>query len=396
MTMPRFRLTPLFILLALFLSGFSQLFNPATIYAAALTITVTTAPEAYETENYSWQLPIVGGAAPYSCNVTGMPAWLTLDRATLTLTGKPPRGQATPSVSLGLRIGDSSTPEEILDTKISIPLRYHSTISVSSALNDNQASLYVDGQQTDRIAGGGKVVKSFVSGTTHAISVDRQISGSGDSVKFTAVSEKATLSGSSPDASFDYAAEYNIHVKTNMADMPALMGSGWYKTGSSVETTALAQYEPKKGVQYRFSHWQLPSGEVSGSSNLSTKVTKQGDIVANYDVYYELTFNTEYCSVNGAGWYKAGSSAKWNIACAETIPSPDFWGSLGVELKPDKSKGTVIVDAPKEIDINWKPDYTKLVVAITLGAIGALATIFITVAHDKIKQLINRIRGGGY
>jgi hypothetical protein len=384
--------------LSLLLPGLLALFDsPAACAADAMVISPTTATEAYENEPFNWQLPVSGGTAPYSANVTGLlPSWLTLNQATLTLSGKPPKGLTTDNVSFGVRIADSSNPQVLLDTRISIPLRYHSNISVGSALSEGQANVYTDGQQADRLAGGGKLTKSFNSGTSHIIAVERQITGAGNNVRFTAINDKITVNGLSPDAAFDYAAEYNIQVKTNVEGMPALLGSGWYKAGSTVGTTALNQYEPKTGVQYRFSYWQLPTGEVSGNTILDLKVTKQGDALAVYDTYYQLSFNTQYCTVNGAGWYKAGTTVKWNIACTETIPSPDFWGSLGVELKPNKTTGTVVMDAPREIEMTWKPDYTRLIVTVTLGAIGAILTVVATIAHDKVKQWISRMRGGGY
>jgi hypothetical protein len=371
--------------------------STTNVFADGLVISTTLAPEAYENEDYSWQLPVSGGTAPYSCNVTGiLPSWLVLSQATLTISGKPPRGLATDNTSFAVKIADSSNPPVVLDARINIPQRYHSNISVGAGVTDNQTTIYVDGQPADKVSAGNKVIKTFISGSKHVISVDSQIFGSGNNVKYSVVNDKVAVSGLSPDAAFDYSAEYNLKVKTNVAEMPPLSGSGWYKAGTVVETTALSQYDAKPGVQYRFSFWQLPTGEVSGNPALELKVAKQGEVVATYDIYYQLTFNTPYCSVNGGGWYKAGSSAKWNMACAETIPSPDFWGSVGVELKPSKSAGTVIMDRPQEIDITWKPDYTKLVVAVTLGAIGAIATIVITIAHEKIKGLMSRMRGGGY
>lgn len=115
--------------------------------------------------------------------------------------------------------------------------------------------------------------------------------------------------------------------------------------------------------------------------------------MATYDTYYQLTVNSEHCAVDGIGWYKAGSKAIWKIKCSESIPAPDFWGSLGVELKPQRDTGTVIMDAPRELEIIWKPDYTRIIVQVTFGVIGAVMFVIIGLLHERIKKLIARIRG---
>ena len=127
-------------------------------------VTNTQATEAYENEDYSWKAMISGGTAPFTCNFTGaLPSWLVLDSSTCSVSGKLPRGLSTDSVSFGIRVADSSTPPLTANATISIPLRYKSTISLTTALSDNQTNVYIDGQLTDKISGVNKIIKVFVN-----------------------------------------------------------------------------------------------------------------------------------------------------------------------------------------------------------------------------------------
>jgi hypothetical protein len=355
-------------------------------------VTNTHATEAYENEDYSWIIPVSGGTPPYTCNITGtIPSWLYINTSTFSFTGKPPKALAADSVSVSLRIADSASPPSTSDTTIVIPLRYKSTISLKPAVSDALIVIYVDGQQTDKFTGSNSVMKVFPSASKHVISVDQAIQDANNTVRYSTDITKISVSGTSPDAAFEYTPEYNIKVRSNIPDLPALSGSGWYKQGSAVTSSALSSYDSTNGTQYRFAFWQLPTGEVSGNQNLNLKVTKQGEAVATYDTYYQLSFNSEHCAVNGGGWYKAGSSVRWNVVCSDSVPVSGFWGALGVELKPDVAAGTVVMDGPKEITITWNPYYNKIIFQIVFAIVGAIICIVIGLLHQRIKGLITRL-----
>jgi hypothetical protein len=65
---------------------------------------------------------------------------------------------------------------------------------------------------------------------------------------------------------------------------------------------------------------------------------------------------------------------------------------LGVDLKPEKVTGTVIMDAPKEVVIKWRPDYTRIIVQVTFGVIGGVAMIAVGFFQGRIRKVIARIR----
>jgi hypothetical protein len=355
-------------------------------------VTNTQASEAYENEDYSWKIPVSGGIPPYTCNATGtIPSWLHINASAFSLIGKPPKGLTADSVSVSLRISDSAVPPSTIDATIIIPLRYKSTISFKPAISDALIVIYVDGQQTDKFTNSSSTMKVFPSSSKHVISVDQAIQDANNTVRYSTDITKISVSGISPDAAFEYAPEYNIKVKSNIPDLPALSGSGWYKQGSVVNSSALSSYDSTNGTQYRFAFWKLPTGEVSGNQNLNLTVTKQGEAVATYDTYYQLAFNTEHCTVNGGGWYKAGSSVRWNVVCSDSVPVAGFWGALGVEMKPDVAAGTAVMDGPRIITITWNPYYNKIIFQIVFAIVGAIICIVIGLLHQRIKILITRL-----
>ena len=345
-----------FTFLVILLSALSPFISSAVALADEPLAFASTQPtDVLENEDYSWQIVITGGKSPYSCNLTGtLPPGLFLDAAGWRIYGKLPKGTTIARYAFNIKATDSSDPPLSVESPFIINVQYRSNISISPALS-GETNVYVDGQYVAKLRGGEQTSRIFTAGTKHTISVDTLGSVPGkDDVRLKPVTDKIVVDGLSPDAVFDYSSEYEIHVKGNQSDIPPLPGSGWYKTGDLLESAAPAQIEPKAGTQYRFAHWLLPTGEVLGDAKLNWKITKPGDVTAVYDTYYQLTVNSEYCDVEGADWYKAGSKARWSVKCSQSVPVPGFWGNLGVELKPVKDTGTVLMDGPQEITVTWR------------------------------------------
>lgn len=348
--------------------------------------------EAFENEVYTWKIIVKGGEPPYSCSLASLlPPGLFLDTATFTVSGKPPKGVTSDRYTFGIKVTDSSNPPLSIEAPFTITVQYRSNIAVSSGLSASGTDVYVDGQQVGRLSGGEKISRIFPSGTKHTITVGTLDTAPGENdARLRPVMEKIVVDGLSPDANFDYFSEYDIRVKSNQPDIPQMPGSGWYKTGDPLSSTAPAQIDPKTGVQYRFSHWLLPTGEVYGNPNLSWKVTKPGEVIAIYDTYYQLIVNSEHCEVAGNGWYKADSKAIWNIRCSDSTPAPGFWGYIGVQLRAEKDTGIVLMDAPKEIEVTWKPDYSRVVIPIVTGIIVASVIGIFSLLHNRIKRVMER------
>ena len=383
-----------FIFLVILLSALSPVISSTVALADEPLAFASTQPtDVLEDVEYSWQIIITGGKAPYSCNLTGaLPPGLFLNAASLRIYGKLPRGAAVARYAFNIKAADSSNPPRSIESPFIINAQYRSNISISPAL-PGETNVYVDGQYMAKLHGGEQTSRIFNSGTKHTISVDSSVSAANeDGVRLKPVTDKIVIDGLSPDAVFDYSPEYEIRVKSNQPDILPLPGSGWYKTGVLLESAAPAQIETKAGTQYRFARWLLPTGEVMGDAKLNWKVTKSGDATAVYDIYYQLTINSEHCDVEGDGWYKAGEKARWRVNCAQSVPVPGFLGHLGVELKAEQDTGTVLMDAPKEINITWEADYSRIIIPVVTGVIAAVVLAIIGLLHDRSKKVVAKIK----
>jgi hypothetical protein len=310
----------------------------------------------------------------------------------LRIYGKLPKGTSVPRYAFNIKAADSSNPPLSIESPFIINVQYRSNISVSPAL-PGETNVYVDGQYASKLRGGEQTNKIFPAGTQHTISVEPAVSvANKDDVRLKPVADKIVVNGLSPNAAFDYSSEYQIHVKSNQPGIPPLLGSDWYKLNDILQSTAPAQIEPKAGTQYRFAHWLLPTGEVLGDAKLNWKVTKSGDATAVYDTYYQLTANSEYCDVEGVDWYKAGSKVRWSVKCSQSVPASGFWGNLGVEMKATPDTGAVLMDAPKEINVTWKADYSKIIIPVITGITVATILAIISVLHDRSKKVVAKIK----
>jgi hypothetical protein len=104
-------------------------------------------------------------------------------------------------------------------------------------------------------------------------------------------------------------------------------------------------------------------------------VAAGGKVIATYDTYYLLTVTSSQGEVAGNGWYKSGAAVKWSISPPE-VPMSGILGFFRGKLKPENATGTEVMDAPKTIAIDWKPDYTMPGIIIPLSLLSIVAIIF--------------------
>ncbi|MCK4698229.1 MAG: hypothetical protein KAT53_08000, partial [Dehalococcoidia bacterium] len=172
-----------------------------------------------------------------------------------------------------------------------------------------------------------------------------------------------------------YDTEYFIEFETEPSEAGQVTGTGWYSEGYALRTSAPSEVEDTSDIQYRFSHWQLPTGETVRNENLSLTVTMPGSIIANYDTYYQLTLASPYGETGGGTWHKAGSEAQWTIETREVSMS-GILGLFGGKLIATDYGGAEVMDSPKTINVNWEPDYTRPILFISLIALAIGLGIF--------------------
>jgi len=183
----------------------------------------------------------------------------------------------------------------------------------------------------------------------------------------------------------NYDTEYFIEFLTEPSEVGGVTGTGWYAEGYALRTSAPSEVEETSDTQYRFSHWELPTGETARDDDLNLTVSMPGSIIANYDTYYRLTLVSPYGEAGGGTWHKAGSEAQWTLDTREVAMS-GILGVFGGKLIAADSSGAEIMDGPKAVDVNWEPDYTRPILFISLIALAIGLGIFFAYRRSKAPQ----------
>ena len=202
----------------------------------------------------------------------------------------------------------------------------------------------------------------------------------------TVTNENLSLTVTTPGSIIaNYDIEYFIEFETNPSEVGQVTGTGWYSEGYALRTSAPSEVEETSDTQYRFSHWQLPTGETARDEDLNLTVTMPGTIIANYDTYYQLTLLSPYGETGGGTWHKAGSEAQWTLETREVAMS-GILGVFGGKLIAADYGGAEVMDGPKTINVNWEPDYTRPILFISLIALAVGLSIFFAYRRSKAPQ----------
>ena len=201
----------------------------------------------------------------------------------------------------------------------------------------------------------------------------------------TVTNENLSLTVTTPGSIIaNYDIEYFIEFETEPSGVGQVTGTGWYSEGYALRTSAPSEVEETSDTQYRFSNWQLPTGETVRNEDLNLTITMPGSVIANYDTYYQLTLEYPYGETSGT-WHKAGSEAQWTLDTREVAMS-GVLGIFGGKLIAANSSGTEVMDSPEIINVDWKPDYTRPAIYISLIALAVGLGIYFTYRHRKAPQ----------
>jgi hypothetical protein len=331
--------------------------------------------DAKEGERYSDLIRVSGGTTPYTFSITSgsLPSGLTMNNSNGSIAGTPAQGTAG-SFSFTVSVSDSSSPAISGEQNFNILVEkggYEATIIIGSGLKDGQTKVNVSGGTIATLSGGQSTTLSLDLGAIRTVTVDSIIEDPKDEgVRYKAEQTSITVTQSSPTATFDYNTEYSITLKTDPSKVGQISGSGWYKENYTLRITAPDDVNDPdtQGVQYRFTYWQLPTGETVSGKDLNLTVDAAGTCTAYYDTYYKLSIISPYGGAAEDQWYKAGSEAQWKM----NDPQVKIQGILGIfggKLNAVNSSGTTLMDSPKTINIEWEPDYTLPFIMIPLTII---------------------------
>ena len=332
----------------------------------------TTLGLAKEGESYSETVSVSGGTTPYTWSISSgtLPTGLTLLPTSGHITGTPANGTAG-TYSFIVEVTDSSATPLTGTQSFSLIVEkggYEAVITISEGLKAGETQVYVSGTPLTKLQGGESTEISIDVGISRSISVDSVVEHPTEAgIRFKVETDRITVSESSSDANFRYYPEYYIELKTEPSKVGQLSGGGWYKEDYNLRVSAPDEVnDPNaQGTQYRFAYWKLPTGETISGKELSLVVSAAGSCTAYYDTYYRLILTSPYGEAEGSDWYKAGSTAEWNMTNPQ-VRIPGILGVFGGKLNAVNSSGTTPMDSPKTVTIDWEPDYTMPFIMIPL------------------------------
>lgn len=310
------------------------------------------------------------GTPPFIWTVAGLPPGLAYISATnsLYISGVPTQSG---TFSVIVTVTDNSTPPNSTQQNFIITIEkgsYEAVITIGSGLKAGETRVFIGATPLTTLRGGESVKVNLDLGVMRTVSVDPIVEHPTEpGIRFSAEMRQRAVSESSPEVIFPYYTEYYIDFKTDPPKVGQLSGSGWFKEGNVLGNVAPEEVtdSERPDVKYRFTYWVLPNGETSASRQLSFRVTMPGTCTAKYDTYYRLTLSSRYGGTEGSNWYKSGTLAEWKMATPE-VRMPGILGVFGGRLKAVTPQGTVNMDEPKTIEIQWDPDYSLPIILIPL------------------------------
>lgn len=352
----------IFSLVAIFASS-------TNVHAAPPLFTDVDLPKGQVGSSYSGRIS-VSGTPPFTWAVTGLPSGLASTPVTNTLyiSGVPTQSGI---FSIIVTVSDNSTPPNSTQQNFVITIEkgsYEATIAIGSGLKAGETKVLMGATPLAVLRGGESIKVSLDLGAIRTISVDQIVDHPTEpGIRFRAEIDRKTISESSPEAIFPYYTEYYIEFKTEPSKAGQLSGSGWFKEGYVLGNVALEEVtdSDRSDIKYKFVYWILPNGETASSRQMSLKVSVPGACTAKYDTYYRLTLTSKYGVTEDSNWYKAGTLAEWKISTPQ-VRMPGVLGVFGGKLNAIESQGTVNMDEPKTIEVQWEPDYTMPIILIPL------------------------------
>jgi Putative Ig domain len=354
-----------------------------TITQPPLRFLTSSIPSAKVGESYTATIGVSGGTTPYNWSLSSgsLPSGLTIGAANGYVSGIPDKG-TNGSYSFMVQVTDSSAVPLTGQQSYTITVEkggYDAVITIGSGLKAGQTKVYTAGGTIATLRGGESTTLSLDLGITRGISVDSTVVNPTDeNIRYKVEETAITVSESSPNANFTYHTEFYITIKVDPTKVGSLSGSGWYKEDYPLRTSAKDQVnDPNtQGIQYRFTYWQLPTGESISNKDLNLTVTAAGTCTAYYDTYYLLTITSPYgVAMDNSQWYKAGSNAKWSTENTQ-VKMQGFLGIFGGKLNAVNSSGTTLMDGPKAVTIEWEPDYTMPFIMIPLTIVLLILGIY--------------------
>ena len=292
---------------------------------------------------------------------------------TKTLTATTPIGRWTVTFQADDFCAGFSSGTAYFDVS---PDTYDVSLSLSGLPPQVSSNLQVDNSNQGTVTGSEIKTLSFKVDTTHTVAVDQYVQGDAG-VRYFASQNTWTV-GSTGSHTFDYETQYLFAVKTDPDGVSQVTGAGWFKAGSSVQTSQAPQTVPgSAGTQYIFKDWEVDGAPQSGNP-ITLTLDKPHTAVAKYQIQYNLLVDSPGGQGNpqGSGFYDSGSTAQFSVTSPVGFLVQQVFVNWEGDYTGTSPQGSVVMDKPKIVHAVWTTSYFQLeILGIVVVAIIVVAAL---------------------
>ena len=144
--------------------------------------------------------------------------------------------------------------------------------------------------------------------------------------------------------------QYQLIVTSTYGDP---QGAGWFSSGSQMTFSVTTPSAGATGVQYVLSAWTGDSTSTSASTWITMNTPKT--VTAQWTTQYYLKVSSDHGYPQGAGWYDAGTEARFSVTSPFTSGSVkyEFTGWSG-DSTSEEASDTILMSGPKTVVAEWQ------------------------------------------
>jgi len=154
-----------------------------------------------------------------------------------------------------------------------------------------------------------------------------------------------------------------LTVESDYGSPTPPVGSNYLNYGMTITASVDSPVAAGEGTRYSCTGWTgTGSAPPTGSTNLvAFQITQNSSITWLWQTHYYLTVSSPYGDPQGEGWYNEGETAYWSV----TSPLP---AGTGIRYEGRPSSGSVLMDGPKIVTVNWVTQYELTIEVLPDGS----------------------------
>ena len=172
--------------------------------------------------------------------------------------------------------------------------------------------------------------------------------------------------------------QYELTVDSNYGHP---QGAGWYDDGTEA-VISIEDMVESNGAKHHFAGW---NGPVDDDERITVvKVDGPTSVEAMWVDEYEITVESEYGSVSGAGWYYDGDEVEINTTTSEGFLIQHVFVGWTGSLESREPDVTFTSSRPMALTAVWKLDLSQLFMVIGGVVIVAAVIIFLVRRRSSV------------